>query len=84
MGNARQLLIAKLRIAVSRDPEIVVPRSKAADTLGSDAHYLNDILHLSKSDLIRLSRLGFAFKARYVTGSGVHRTRWVIFEEALK
>ncbi len=77
-------LKARLRDAYERDPEILCPKDKIEETLGSDPHYLNDILGLDKSDLIRLERLGFAMKARYVVkGSGEHRVRWLIFQEAL-
>lgn len=74
----------KVKRAVEIDPSIICPKAKVTETLGSDRHYLNDVLGLTKSDLIRLERLGLAVKARYVVqDTGQHRIRWILFEEAL-
>lgn len=85
-----QVLRLKLQQAYQTDPDIFSERGSEQETLGSDVHYLEDILHLDKSDLIRLEREGLAFKARYEMRrrdskpiTGTHRTRWVIYKEAL-
>jgi len=72
----------KVKAAALKDPEIICAKDKAGETLGSDAKYLEEILGIGKSDLIRLERLGLAVKARYETKQG-HRIRWLIFSEAL-
>lgn len=80
-----QRTLEKLQIAATTDPDILCDRSQIEETIGSDPKYLEEILNLTKGDLIRLERLGFAFKARYVTnsGKGPHRIRWIIFKEAV-
>lgn len=65
----KQSLLEKLKKAVEKDPDIICDRTSVEETLGSDANYLHDVLGLTKSDLIRLERLGFALKARYATQS---------------
>lgn len=57
----------KLSLAFNKDPEILVGRDELETTLGSDAKYLSEQLGITKNDLIRLERLGFAIKARYST-----------------
>ncbi len=83
--------LSKLKKAVEKDLEIVCAKADVATTLGSDANYLLDVLGITKSDLVRLERLGFAVRALYDTGNrrnkgvvGPLRVRWVIFKEALE
>lgn len=78
----------KLKKAAEKDPQILCPRDKVEETLGSDPKYLENELGLTKSDMIRLERLGLAIRARYATSNkrkpdvtGPHRVRWVIFLE---
>lgn len=82
-------VLEKFVDAYTADPGILCERGKETETFGSDAHYLNDILDLTKNDLIRLERLGYAIKARYVTKNkrhpdidGPHRVRWLLFKES--
>lgn len=76
--------IERLRLAYGQDPEIVVERKDVENTLGSDPGWLNE-LGLEKQDLLRLERMGFAIKARYVISkSKVHRVRWILLKEALQ
>lgn len=63
----KQALRDKLIRAYEADPEIVCSKEDVDKTLGSDPHYLNDVFGITKSDLIRLERLGLALKARYET-----------------
>lgn len=90
-------LSKKLLTAFEKDHEIFCAKNKAEDTLGSNPDYLLDAFGITKSDLIRLERLGFAVKARYATSNkrsyfktadgkpipltGPHRTRWILFTE---
>lgn len=76
-------LKTKLIKAFEKDPDILCRKAEVQETLGSDARYLDEVLGLNKSDLIRLERLGLSFKARYETKAG-HRIRWVIYKEALE
>lgn len=69
----------KLAIAISKDRDIIIPRSKIQESLGSDFCWLVH-LGLTKGDLIKLERDGRAIKARYSAKDG-HRVRWLIFEE---
>ncbi len=78
-----------LRRAAEKDPNIVTPREDIEKSLGSDPRTLSD-LGITGGDLLRLQRLGLAVKARYATSNnkrpevtGPHRTRWIIFKEAL-
>lgn len=62
-----QKLFQKLKEGFEKDPELLIDRSNLEKTLGNDLNYLKDILGFTKSDLIRLSRLNLAIKARYAT-----------------
>ncbi len=83
----------KIRIAAEKDPDILCSKEELGETLGNNPDYLEDVLGITKSDLIRLERLGLAMKARYSTENktlrgklgvtGPHRTRWIIFKEAV-
>ena len=73
-------VLAKFRVALEKDPEIAVDRTKAEETLGSDPRWLLE-LGLTKGNLIQLERIGLALKARYSTKQG-HRVRWILFKEA--
>lgn len=63
----------KLEKAALKDPMIFCERSDLDKTLGNDFYYLRDLFGFTKSDLIRLERLGFAFKARYQTENKSNR-----------
>lgn len=82
----------RLRDAIQADQTFLCERSRLEETFGHDAHYLEEILCITKSDLIRLERLGLAVKCRYQTQNtnlkkrfadttGPHRVRWVIFKD---
>lgn len=102
----KQELKAKLVMASRRDPELVCDKADTDKVLGHNPDYLLEVHSITKSDLIRLERLGLALKARYETRhpkadlidkinaarpeekplvckTGTHRTRWLIFKEAL-
>jgi hypothetical protein len=78
----------RLRAAVTQDPAILTERTELEKTLGQDPRWLSE-LGIEKADLIRLSRLGYAIKARYEIkkqrkkSTGPHRIRWIIFSDAL-
>lgn len=57
----------KVIAAAEKDPSIICERGKETETFGSNPDYLLDVHGITKSDLIRLERLGLAKKARYVT-----------------
>lgn len=85
--------IKNLISAYEKDPTILTDRGKVNETLGSDPRWLLE-LGLSKNDLIRLERLGLAYKAHYETEtnrkkkrmvgqytvSGPIRARWILFK----
>jgi hypothetical protein len=88
-GMSYEKTILKLKDAAYLDSALLTPKAKAGETFGHNPAYL-ETLGLTKSDLIRLSRLGFALKARYATKNkkrphltGPHRTRWILFSEVL-
>jgi hypothetical protein len=59
--------IEKVRAAAEKDETIYTERGKETETFGHNPAYLLDTHGITKSDLIRLERLGLATKARYVT-----------------
>ena len=61
--------IEKVRQAAALDPSILCERGKERETFGSNPDYLLDMHDITKQDLIRLERMGFAMKARYVTSN---------------
>lgn len=63
----RLTLKNKLIKAYSADVEVLTPLDKISTTFGHNPDYLLDIHGITKSDLIRLERLGYAIKARYET-----------------
>lgn len=63
----KQVLKDKLLAAAAQDPSIFCERGKEDSTFGNNPQYLLDMFGITKSDLIRLERLGLAIKARYVT-----------------
>lgn len=85
-----------LNAAAEKDPAILTAKEDIEKSLGQDPRYLKT-LGLEKNHLIRLERLGLAVKARYSTANktgrrvfgseeavtGPHRTRWIIFSEAV-
>lgn len=58
--------LEKVKAAAEKDPAILCERGKEFETFGSNPQYLLDVFGITKSDLIRLERLGLAAKARYV------------------
>jgi hypothetical protein len=85
-------LHTKLCNAVTSDPAIFTTKDKINEALGNNPEYLYSIFEFTKNDLIRLEKLGFAVKCRYVTENnnpkrrfkdtcGPHRVRWVLFKE---
>ena len=76
-------LRSKLEAGQQQDNNLLVPKDQAGNTLGHNPDYLDTELGITKSDLIRLERGGMALKARY-DANGTHRTRWIIFKEALE
>lgn len=56
-----------LKLLAQQDPSLCVDRDKVDETFGHHPDYLFDTYGITKSDLIRLERLGLAMKARYVT-----------------
>lgn len=86
----KQSLVDKIKDAAQADSTLLCSRAKVEETLGNDARYLEEVLGISKSDLIRLERKGLALKARYEMArldkkpvTGTHRTRWIIFDDVL-
>lgn len=78
----KSTLINKIKKAVEQDPKIICDRADIGDTFGNNPDYLLDVFGITKSDLIRLEREGYAMKARYeVEKTKEHRVRWVIFKE---
>lgn len=57
----------KVKSASEYDPNFFAIRGKEEETFGHNPEYLLDVHGITKSDLIRLERLGLATKARYVT-----------------
>lgn len=57
----------KVLAAAGKDETIFTERGKETDTFGHNPQFLLDVHGITKSDLIRLERLGLATKARYVT-----------------
>lgn len=82
--------LKKLTAAIEKDNTIAVHPNEINSSNGQDPRYL-EYLGLSKSDLIRLSRIKRAIKARYATQNpckhspltGPHRIRWILTTEAL-
>ena len=74
-------LSKKLQSAYEKDSDIFCEKSEAGETLGSNPNYLLDVFGITKSDLIRLERLGYAVKARYAT---VNPRKRFMFETADK
>lgn len=56
-----------LKLLAQQDPSLCVDRDRVDETFGHNPAYLLDTYGITKSDLIRLERLGLAMKARYVT-----------------
>jgi len=56
----------KLLRAARGDRDLVCDRENLDKVLGHNPDYLKDVFDITKSDLIRLERLGLAMKARYV------------------
>jgi hypothetical protein len=77
----KSTLKLKLQKALLRDPDLLTEKGKESETFGHNPDYLDEILGITKSDLIRLERAGMALKCRYETKDGVHRTRWIIYKE---
>lgn len=76
-------LFHKLHKVFGLDPKVFCKKEEVVEVLGSNPDYLLE-LGLTKSDLIRLERLGLAVKARYVVEkTKMHRVRWLLFTEAL-
>ncbi len=92
-GKRLENLRTKIQTAMEKDPTLLSGKAELATTLGHNPDYLLDILGITKQDLIRLEKLGFAMKARYVIENktrrgrigvtGPHRNRWIIFSEVL-
>jgi hypothetical protein len=57
----------KVLAAAESDDTIFTERGKEMETFGHNPQFLLDAHGITKSDLIRLERLGLAKKARYVT-----------------
>lgn len=76
-------IIQKITKAFEQDPDLLVTREQLQTTLGHNPAYLEEILGITKSDLLRLSRRGLALKAVYPTVAGV-RVRWFLFKEILE
>lgn len=60
-------IIETLQLLSRQDPKLCVDRDKVDETFGYNPQELLDRYGITKSDLIRLERLGLAMKARYVT-----------------
>lgn len=60
-------IIETLQLLAKQDPKLCVDRDMVDETFGHHPAYLLDTYGITKSDLIRLERLGLAMKARYVT-----------------
>ena len=58
-------IVKDLRQLQEINPNLCVPREKIGETLGFNPEELFDMYGITKSDLIRLERLGLAIKARY-------------------
>lgn len=58
-------LTETLKLLAQQDPKLCVKRDEMDKTFGHNPLYLLDTYGLTKSDLIRLERLGLATKARY-------------------
>lgn len=59
--------IEKVQAAAEKDDSIYTERGKETETFGHNPQFLLEVHGITKSDLIRLERLGLALKARYVT-----------------
>lgn len=60
-------IIETIRLLSKQDPKLCVSKDSVEETFGHNPDYLLDTYGITKSDLIRLERLGLAMKARYVT-----------------
>jgi hypothetical protein len=56
----------KVKAAANQDESIYTERGKETESFGHNPQFLLDVHGITKSDLIRLERLGLATKARYV------------------
>lgn len=79
----RKGTLERLRLAVGQDPSIIVHESKIEEAKGVPESYLED-LGLTKADLKRLERYGFAIRG-YLRGTNWYgrevdglRKRWVL------
>lgn len=83
----------KIRLAYMQDKTVCTKRGELSTTFGKNPLELLELYDITKADLIRLERRGFAMKARYATENktvrgrngvtGPHRIRWVIFDDLL-
>lgn len=60
-------IVATLRMLSKQDPNLCVEKGAIDTTFGHNPDYLLDTYGITKTDLIRLERLGLALKARYET-----------------
>lgn len=80
----RKELLDKIRTAAESDSTLLTDKDKLQEAQGNFPSYLLEMHSITKNDLIRLNRNGYALKA-YVqerTNKSIH-AKWVIFKEVL-
>jgi hypothetical protein len=79
----RDSLKAKLKKAFEQDSDIFCAKADIETTLGSNPDYLKDVFQITKNELIRLERLGLAFKARYSTRNNTKRKLRILDKDGI-